>query len=832
MHNYTHSHKIKLKKNFYPFPKDSGYVPEITIIDGIKPEKERGMFRLKNVKLKPKLISLFLLVGLIPLAVVGIWASILSSNALNEESIDQLRAVRDIKENQISAYFQDRSVDLQVLTRTVESLQAAALKQLESVRVNQAAAVERYLRNNPPDRNMMSRGGPVHRDLQELVSYRDGLGKSGETYLAEKVGEKIFLRSDIVTMGGDLVFGYDITKIAPEYLRRAIDGEENTEVFLDSTGTLVLASYTPLYSNGTTWAVVTKENLQEVIVPELEGETDDYYANFIKEYGYYDCFLINEEGHIFYTVAEEADYNTNILSGEFSDSSLGDAVREAISAKGLGFGDFKPYEPSNWEPAAFIAEPVIHHGNVELIVALQMPLDQINTIMQERTGMGNTGETYLVGPNKLMRSDSFLAPDTHSVSASFAAPEEGSVDTKASREALSGNTDSGVITDYLGSKVLSAYSPVNVFDTQWAIIAEIDYNEVQEPVTALITTIIIVAGIIALLVAVMAYLVAISIAGPMLKGVKFAQEIARGDLTAQIDLDQKDEIGMLAESLSGMAVKLEGVVGEISSASDNVSSGSQQMSASAEQMSQGATEQAANAEEVSSSMEEMDSTIQRNADNAKQTESIAVRAADDAKEGGEAVRQTVTAMQQIAEKIKIIEDIARNTNLLALNAAIEAARAGEQGKGFAVVASEVRKLAERSQSAAAEIGDLSANSVAVAENAGTLLDKLVPDIQKTAELVQEINAASNEQSTGSQQISKAINQLDQVIQQNASQAEEMSSMAEELSSQAEQLQESISFFQVRNGGSGQRMIEHQERRMITGGDGEKPEEETEHITVQ
>jgi methyl-accepting chemotaxis protein len=292
------------------------------------------------------------------------------------------------------------------------------------------------------------------------------------------------------------------------------------------------------------------------------------------------------------------------------------------------------------------------------------------------------------------------------------------------------------------------------------------------------------------------------------EAVQVADRIAGGDLTVAVESTSKDEIGQLRAAMRNMVVTLQSVVADVKSASTNVASGSQQLSSGASQMSQGASAQAASAEEASSSVTQMSTTIQLNADNALQTEKIAQKSAGDAAESGKAVSDTVEAMRNIASEITIIEEIAHQTNLLALNAAIEAARAGSEGKGFAVVASEIRKLAERSQKAAGEISKLSASSIATAERTGQLLLKLVPDIQKTAELVKEITAASKEQSSGAGQMNSAIRQLNEVTQHNASAAQEVSATAEQLSAQAEQLQAAVAFFRVEAG--------EQARRAATG----------------
>ncbi len=316
--------------------------------------------------------------------------------------------------------------------------------------------------------------------------------------------------------------------------------------------------------------------------------------------------------------------------------------------------------------------------------------------------------------------------------------------------------------------------------------------------TSNISQVVIVVVVIAILAGISIFLYSLyrSVTSPLKELFAMAERFSEGDFSFHMDESLKDEFGQLAGVFNRMSEKLLNIVKEVNIAAKHVASGSMDIKHNSNEISDGAAQQAASAEEASSSMEQMAANIRQNADNSEQTEKIAGKASNDAQQGGAAVEEAVGAMKKIAEKILIIEEIARQTNLLALNAAIEAARAGEQGKGFAVVAAEVRKLAERSQTAAVEIRGLSSSSVAVAEEAGELLTKLVPDIQKTAELVQEINAASNEQNSGADQINKAIQKLDSVIQKSAGSSGEMATAAEELSSQAEHLHDAIAFFKI------------------------------------
>lgn len=461
---------------------------------------------------------------------------------------------------------------------------------------------------------------------------------------------------------------------------------------------------------------------------------------------------------------------------------------EAVSGNGKPVLS-KAYSSTTGEAMVSTGCAVISGGKVLGVTAMDISLGSLTQIIND-IKLGETGYVMMV------QDDGIIIADPRNNDNNFKAITAlNSKGYHVLAQLTSGNAEI-MINDTQYMAVVRT-SP----DLKWKFIALMEMSEIMAPVWSNGIFATSLSFIILLLICLTIWVfINRQISAPLLQITTHLKRVAMGDYTEQIHTNRKDEIGDIYLALRTMTEKITGVVREVTAGSARAASGSRELAGASQTLSQGATEQSASLEEVSASMEEMASNIKANASNATETESIATKASDNAKIGGTAVQETVSAMQEIAEKISIVEEIARQTNLLALNAAIEAARAGEHGKGFAVVAAEVRKLAERSGQAAAEISELSSSSVEVAVKAGDLLKDMVPDIQKTAELIQEISVASNEQNTGAEQINAALQQLDNVVQQNAAASEEMASTSTDLATQAEGLQRTIAYFKVRDAG--------------------------------
>lgn len=390
---------------------------------------------------------------------------------------------------------------------------------------------------------------PINR-INDVMNERAGLGKSGATYL---VGQDHLMRSDSYHDP----FNFSVAasfrnpekgKVDTVAAKAALGGETDTKIIIDYQGKPVLSAYTPLEIGDTKWAVIAEIDVAEAFVPQGSGEDEkDYYAKYIEQTGYYDLFLLNPDGYVFYTATKEADYQTNMLTGPYKDSGLGQLVGEVLQTKFFGIADFAPYAPSNNEPAAFMAQPFVQDEEVKMIVALQMPITAINKVMQQREGMGETGETFLVGSDHLMRSDSYLSPETHSVVASFANPETGTIKNVAVERALNGETGTETLTDHVGHDVLSAYAPIDIFGIKWALLADITVDEAFAAANQLQSLMLMLALVGTIGVAAIGYFAARSVSKPISDMTGSMLRLADGDLEAAVGYRERgDEIGKMA----------------------------------------------------------------------------------------------------------------------------------------------------------------------------------------------------------------------------------------------------------------------------------------------
>jgi methyl-accepting chemotaxis protein len=652
------------------------------------------MIKIKNIRMKVKLIAFFLISGIIPIVFLDLWSSRLAEDALVERSFGQLESVRDIKKEEIENFFAARQMELNVLVNMVGSLGKSALEKLQIVQELKKAQVEKFfervendiltmskstdilkmygdlnkyhddlkssrsesfdtstdayqkiwreygnymksliktygindfyvisesqghvmftaaqksdlgtnLMNGPYKNESLARlwrkvkasgqiafedfspyspckgqqvsfiGAPVFGRLNKMIAIvalqiptdpinnivqrRHGMGKTGETYLVGQNDTITSYRSDRIIKVGKIG-----DKKSGDYIDRALAGESGHVVRIENNGKPVMISYEPVEKSYLKWAIISTITVEEAIIPRNDAqEEDDFFSRYIQNKGYRDLYLICPLGYAFYSVTQGEDYNTNMLNGKYSKTSLGRLVKDVLKSKQFEMADFSLYPPANNEPSLFIAQPLVEDNEVKLLVALNLPLEAINKIMHQRVGMGRTGETYLVGHDKLMRSDSFLDPILRSVKASFTNPAGSNMNTDSVNDAFSGKTASMITKDYRGVDVLSSFTSINVGSTTWAVLSEINASEIKKPITCLRMSILYGGLFMLVITAILAYFIAKHIADPLIKSADFTKAMSMGDFSDKINIRQKDEIGILADSLNQMKDKISNVM--------------------------------------------------------------------------------------------------------------------------------------------------------------------------------------------------------------------------------------------------------------------------------